>query len=161
MLRVFILLLAAAEIFLWYTSGALPPTVGSHFAASGAANGFMPRGAYVGVMLGITLVVPLLIALTGSLVRVLPVQLINLPNRQYWLAPERRAATVAWFSSLSVYFASALVIFLCFLHWLVLRANESQVPRLEPVPMFVGLALFLASTVVWLVVLVRHFGRVP
>jgi hypothetical protein len=149
----------AAEIFIWLTGGALPPIVASHFAAGGVANGFMSRGAYVGVMLGVTLVAPLLIALSGQLVSVLPTRLINLPNRQYWLAPQRRAATVASLSRLSTYFAAALVVFLCFLHWLVIRANESPVPRLEPMPMFVGLALFLAVTVVWLVVLLRRFGQ--
>jgi hypothetical protein len=128
---------------------------------SGAANGFMPRGVYVGVMLGVTLVVPLLIALSGHLIRVLPVDLINLPNRKYWLAPERRAATLASLAKMSVYFASALVVFLCFVHWLVVRAHDSQIPRLEPVPLFIGLALFLFATVAWLVVLVRRFGRVP
>lgn len=151
----------AAEIFIWLTSAALPPNMASHFAAGGAANGFMSRGAYVGVMLGVTLVAPLLVALSGQLVNVLPTRLINLPNRQYWLAPQRRAATIASLSSLSLYFASALVVFLCFVHWLVVRANESPVPRLESVPMFAGLALFLAGTVIWLIVLLRRFGRIP
>jgi hypothetical protein len=158
--KVFILFVVAAEIFIWLTSAALPPSVASHFAAGGAANGFMSRGAYVGVMLGVTLVAPFLVALSGQLVSVLPVRLINLPNRQYWLAPRRRAATIASLTRLSVCFASALIVFLCFLHWLVIRANESPVPRLERMPMFIGLALFLAGTVVWLVVLVRRFGRV-
>lgn len=160
-MRVFVLFLAAAEVFIWLTSAALPSNMASHFGAGGAANGFMSRGAYVGVMLGVTLIAPLLVALSGQLVNVLPTRLINLPHREYWLAPQRRAATIASLSRLSVYFASALVVFLCFVHWLVVRANEAPVPRLEPVPMFVGLGLFLAGTAVWLIVLVRRFGRVP
>jgi hypothetical protein len=161
MLRVFIPILVGAAVFVWLTSAALPAVVASHFAANGAANGFMSRGAYLGVMLGVTIVVPLLIALSGRLISVLPIYLVNLPNRQYWLAPERRIATIASLSNLSVYFASALVVFLCFVHWLVVKANESQPPRLEQAPFLVGLALFVVATIVWLVVLLRRFRRIP
>ena len=161
MLRVFIPILVGAAVFVWLTSDALPAVVASHFTANGAANGFMPRGAYVAVMLGVTIVVPLLIALSGRFASMLPIHLVNLPNRRYWLAPERRAATLASLSELSVYFASALLVFLCFVHWLVVRANESQPPHLESAPFLVGLALFVATTIVWLVVLLQRFRRVP
>src|SRR5664279_802164 len=158
--KVFIPLLAMAATFIWFTGGAMPPVVASHFAASGVANGFMPRGSYVAIMLGATIVAPVLVALSGSLTRILPVQLINLPHRQYWLAPQRRAATVASLAALSVHFASALVIFLCFVHWLVVKANAAQPPHLEQAPFFAGLALFVVAVALWFIYLLGRFRNV-
>jgi uncharacterized membrane protein len=161
MQRIFLLVLIVAAAFVWFTSGALPPVVASHFGPGGAANGFMSKGTYTAFMLAVVVAVPALIALSGQLVRILPPQLINLPNRQYWLAPQRRAATLESLSSLSSRFALALVVFLCFVHWLVVRANASQPARLPEASLFVGLAVFGAATLFWLFALFRRFGRVP
>src|SRR5450432_4328425 len=108
-------------LFVWLTSGGLPSVVASHFAAGGAANGFMPRSTYIVFMLAVTVLVPSLIALSGRLIEALPVARINLPNRDHWLAPERRAETLAALSAQSVAFAALLAAFLCFVHWLVVR----------------------------------------
>ena len=58
--KAFVLFLAGAAVFLWWTAGAMPEVVGSHFAAEGVADGFMPRGQYVAIMLAVVLLVPLL-----------------------------------------------------------------------------------------------------
>ena len=161
MQRAFLLVLVIAGGFVWLTSGDLPPVVASHFGPGGAANGFMGKGTYISLMLAVVVAVPALIAVSGQLVRVLPPQLVNLPNKQYWLAPQRRAATLESLSSMSLPFAFALVVFLCFVHWLVLQANAVQPARLPEAPLFVGLGVFGLVTVLWLFVLFRRFGRVP
>ena len=161
MRRVLLLVLVVAAGFVWLTSGDLPPVVASHFGSGGAANGFMGKGTYTAFMLAVVVAVPALIGFSGQLVRVLPLQLVNLPNKQYWLAPQRRAATLESLSSLSVPFALALVVFLCFVHWLVVQANAVRPARLPEGSLFVGLAVFGVATVLWLVVLSRRFGRVP
>src|SRR5664279_3219394 len=158
---IFILVLVAAAAFVWITSGDLPPVVASHFGPGGTANGFMGKGMYIAVMLAVVVAVPALVGMSGQLVRVLPVQLVNLPNKQYWLAPERRAATIESLSSVSAVFSLALVVFLCFVHWLVVQANAVQPAKLREGPLFMGLAVFSVATVLWLVVLFRKFGRVP
>lgn len=161
MRRVLLLVLVVAAGFVWFTSGDLPPVVASHFGSGGAANGSMGKGTYTAFMLAVVVAVPALIGFSGQLVRVFPLQLINLPNKQYWLAPQRRAATLESLSSLSVPLALALVVFLCFVHWLVVQANAVQPARLSETSLFVGLAVFGVATVLWLVVLFRRFGRVP
>jgi hypothetical protein len=57
--------------------------------------------------------------------------------------------------------ALALVAFLCFVHWLVVQANAVQPARLAERSLFVGMAVFGVATALWLVVLLRRFGRVP
>jgi hypothetical protein len=103
--------------------------------------------------------VPLLVAASALLVRKLPPQLVNLPNKRYWLAPERRAESLAALGALSRGFAAGLAVFLCFVHWLVVRANASRPPRLDETWFLAGLAAFGLTTLAWLVALYRRFGR--
>ena len=161
MQRVLFLVLVVAGCFVWLTSGDLPPVVASHFGVGGTANGFMGRGTYTTFMLAMVVAVPALIGFSGQLVRILPLQLINLPNKQYWLAPQRRAATLESLFSLGVPLALALAVFLCFVHWLVVHANAVQPARLSESSLFAGLAVFGVAMALWLVILFRRFGRVP
>lgn len=158
---VFFLLLVASALFVWLTSASLPPVVASHFGASGAANGFMSRSVYLGFMLAVVVLVPTLVALSGQLARLLPASLVNLPNRKYWLAPERKASTATELAKLSLFPACLILVLLCFVHWQVVQASLSQSRQLAAVPFWVGLALFAIAIVAWLVVLQRRFGRVP
>jgi uncharacterized membrane protein len=156
----FALLVACAAAFVWLTALSMPDVVGSHFGASGTANGFMPRGTYIRFMLAVVVGLPaLLVAVShvamGSRTR------INLPNRDYWLAPERRAETVSYLRAHMVRFSVVLVVFLCYVHWLVVRANRVQPPHLSNPAMISGLVVLVLYALVWTRVLVRHFSNRP
>ena len=158
--KVLLLVLAAAGCFVWLTSAELPPVVASHFGPGGAANAFMGRRTYTALMLATVVAVPAFVGFSGQLVRRLPVQWINLPNRQYWLAPERRADTSRSLSCLTAPLALALAGFLCLVHWLVVQANAVKPPRLQEGVLWVALAVLGTVLAIWLVVFLRRFGRV-
>lgn len=158
---VFPLVLAAAAAFVWSSSGSLPDVVASHFGSGGAANGFMPRVAYVAVMLVLVVFVPGLLHLLGWLSSRLPVQWINVPNRRYWLAPERREATVSSFGKLGVWASYATLALLSLVHWLVVRANSVHPSHLEEAPLVGGVAVYLVALLVGVAVLLGRFFRVP
>ena len=158
--RVLFAVLVATGSFVLLTSNGLPEVVASHFGPGGAANGAMSRGAYTVFMLAMAIGVPLLVAGSMLLVKKLPPQLVNLPNKRHWLAPERRAESLEALGSLSMGFAAGLAIFLGFVHWLVVRANSVQPPRLEEGWFLFGLGAFGLATLGWLVALYRRFGRV-
>jgi len=155
----FYLVLLVAGVFVWLTSENLPAVVASHFGAGGAANGFSDKGTYTMLMLALVVGMPLLFAASTLLVRALPPELINMPNKKYWLAPERRAATIDALASLLLQFGVVVAVFLCFMHWLVVRANSLQPPTLPESWFFTGLAVFGAATVIWVLLLYRRFGR--
>ena len=90
----FLLALAAAAIFIRLSGQQLPETMASHFDATGNANGFMARDTYLNFITLVAVGSPLLIVAVQALV-LSQVARINIPNRDYWLAPERRAATLA------------------------------------------------------------------
>ncbi len=159
-LRSLIVLVAIGAVFFFASSSELPPRVASHFVVGGTANGFMPKGAYISFMAIMVLGLPLLIGCLLGLGRYLPAAFINLPNRSYWLSPERIEATRQYIGRQGGMFAAFLLIFLCFVHWQVVQANFVHPPRLSERLFLFGLVLFAVATAVWGGAFVVHFRRV-
>jgi len=157
----FVILLAGAAVFIWLTSGGLPEIVASHFVASGAANGFMPRRFYVGFMLVFVVALPSALVFLPAANLNKPNARINLPNREYWLAPERRAETLEVLHAYMARIGSMLVIFLSYVHWLVVRANTLVPPRMSKPWIIGGLVVFGVCTLLWAWALVGRFRDVP
>lgn len=158
---VFLILVACAAVFIGVTSLALPEVTASHFGGSGVANGFMPRAFYVKFMLLFVVALPLVLVFVPTISFNNPKAGIRLPNKEYWLAPERRGETVEFLRQHMARFGSMLVLFLCYVHWLVVRANAASPPRL-PAPWFIGgIGVFVVGALVWARVLHRRFRNVP
>ena len=86
---------------------------------------------------------------------------INIPNRGYWLSPERRADTVRFLSQQMAVFAALLIVFLCYVQWLVVRANAIEPPALNSQAFLTGLTVFLVCTFSWVLRVVRRFTQRP
>jgi hypothetical protein len=137
----------------------LPPQLVSHFDSGGRANGSMPLGAFFqfyALTGGGTVL--LLLALPW-LVRALPPSLINIPNREYWLVPDRRADVHAKMAVFGAWSAAATAALLVVVLELVLRANLAHA-RLASGPMWLVIVLFMLGTLGSLVWLARAF-RIP
>ena len=98
MLRLCSMLFAAVLIVVaWFivaTTGQLADPVATHFGSDYLANGFMTRDGYLAFSLAFSTLLPVIVAgAVGWLPRLFP-RSVNVPNRDYWLAPERRAATL-------------------------------------------------------------------
>ena len=157
----FLVLVACAVVFVWFTSRFLPEVVASHFGASGAANGFMPRTFYVRFMLVFVAALPLFVVFLTTATLNSPNVRINLPHREYWLAPEQRAETIEYLRQHMARFGTMLVVFLCSVHWLVVRANAVVPPTLSSSWFIGGLVVFLVSALVWTRVLLVRFRKAP
>lgn len=140
------------------TAPKLPDRVASHFNSAGAADGWMSRSAYLWTMAGTALGVTALLLGVFSTLRYLPPSLINLPNRDYWLAPERRAETYASFLSFGVWMAAFQMLLVLGTHLLVVKANQLQPPVLSTNVWWL-LGGFLLSTLALVVSLLRHFRQ--
>lgn len=151
----------AAAIFVVTSSRALPPKVASHFGPDGSANGYMWSRTYVHFMLAFVVLLPLFFNLVASAVARLPVTMINVPNRDYWLAPERRGLMADRLRRQMQMFSVMLVVFLCFVHWEVLRANRLVPPMLDNRRFMLGMGLFMAALIAWIVSLRRQFRLPP
>ncbi len=141
------------------TADWLPAHVASHFGASGFASGYTARETYLLFSIAIVVIPPVLVAMTiGLSLRYFP-QFLNLPNRDYWLAPERRDDTAAYLTVHAAWLAALLAALALATHVLVVRANLSVPPRLETGPFLIMLVTFSALMVVWIAALARRFRR--
>jgi hypothetical protein len=150
--------LASVATYVGWTSQDLPPLVASHFSFSGKADGFTPRGAYAATMIAFVILIPLLPAIVPGALAGNGAGL-NIPNREYWLAPERRAATLAFVRGHGLWLAGALALFLGYAHGLTVHANSQASPALSPGGLYAGLAVFLGGVAAWLGVLFARFRR--
>jgi uncharacterized membrane protein len=155
---VFIALLAFGILFVISTVSQLPPMVASHFDAAGQANAFMSRSGYARFILCLVLGLPLavVIILTSVYSRATD---LKLPNRDYWLAPERIDRTRAFLVAHGVWFGSLLVVLACFVHWLELAANRVQPPHLSNSMFAAVMIAFLLATAAWIAALMVAFRR--
>lgn len=157
--RLFLGLLVAAALFIWHSSGGLPERVASHFDGAGRANGFMPRGSYRILMLCFILGLPALVVTVMSSVYRGGRTRLKLPNADWWLAPQRREASVDFLVAHTQWFGCGLVVFLAYVHWLVVQANRLQPPELSSPRMLTALVLFFLGLALWLSSMMRRFRR--
>jgi uncharacterized membrane protein len=155
---VFIALLLFAMLFVTGTASELPLTVASHFDAAGQPNAFMSRSGYIRFVLCVAVGLPVIVVaiLTAVYSRAAD---LKLPNREYWLTPQRLDQTRAFLVAHGVWFGSLLVILGCFVHWLELAANRLQPPHLSNQSFAALLIAFLIATAAWVAVLMVAFRR--
>jgi uncharacterized membrane protein len=156
-----LILAICAGAFVWYTGSRMPELVASHFRASGAANGYMPRTVYLLVMLTFVVLLPLVLAIVSGRGLKNPKARLNVPNREYWLVPERRAEAVALVRLYTARLGAMLTVFLCYVHWLVVRANATQPPVLSSPWLIAGLAVFGVAMLLWAKGFLGSFLNVP
>ena len=156
-----IFFIGLAILFMLATAGALPDSVASHFDSSGAPNRFMSEQSYLLLILALVVLIPLLIAWLGRWLHQLPDELINLPHKQYWLAPERRTQTLSYLANWLQWSACLLVLFFCYLHWLILDSQQQNPLQLNTLMTTIGLVGYLGAMSVAVIALLYKFLRVP
>jgi uncharacterized membrane protein len=157
-----ILLLSLYAVFagsLLYAAGQLPERVATHFDFRGKPDGWMSKEADLLFMAAVGFGLPLFIVGLSFATRFFPRRLVNLPHRDYWLAPERRKATSAYVGNHSLWLASMMLAFLTAVHLLMVFANAQPSARLDTPTILALLAFFIAGTGLWGWRLYRHFDR--
>lgn len=154
---VLVVVLGLACVRYAMAASAMPPVVASHFGADGKPNGWMSRDAFAWFGI-IPFGAVVLVSFVGQiLVAVLPPNLINLPNKDYWLAPERKDETVRRFGAYIEWFGVAMTALLWLVYEQVFEANARQGPIHAHIlnPALVG---FFAFAIGWLVMFYRAFA---
>ena len=137
----------------------MPPVLATHFGGSGAPNGWQTQSQFF--ILELTLLGVCLLLAFGipRLIGVLPISLVNVPNKEYWLAPERRVETLAFFKTQFAWFGCIFLAFLLAINQLVYKANQTQPRHLDNTTFVIALFAFLAYVGIWTVRLVVYFSR--
>lgn len=154
-----LLLASGFVVDLVFSAGCLPERVATHFDAAGTPNDWMNRSDhlfFIGLAgLGMAAIGAGLLHAT----RFMPVSLINVPNRDQWFTPERRADSYAFLARHGLWFACLSLAFFWGIHRLVLAANLEVPPRLASRPMLLLAGGFLLGILIWSVTLVSRFRR--
>lgn len=125
-------MLTCASIAFFISFGQdFPPQMAVHFNLDGRADGFMDRVKFIVLGSFVSFMVPtFIVAVVGVLPRVLPPSMLNVPNKSYWVAPERRGRaydTLLWFG---LWLATLVQAFLLVVNIGLYRANLIQPPAL-------------------------------
>jgi hypothetical protein len=143
-----------------YAAGHLPEHLATHFDWSGQPNGWMGREAYLVLTAGIGIGFPVFLMTLCWVTRFLPASMVNLPHRDYWLAPERRAETARYLGRHSLWLGAAAIVFITGVNLLTINANNHPSAHLSSSAVLLLAGSFVAVTALWTVALYRHF-RAP
>ena len=141
------------------TAGNLPERVATHFDLSGQPNGWMSRSTHLVFIGGFGLVLPLVLVGVCFALRFAPDSSINIPNRAFWLAPERRAETIAFVFRHSLWLACGTVAFVTGVHLLIVQANRQTPVQLPLAPILAWAGCLIVGIAVWAGLMLRHFKR--
>ncbi|HVA95104.1 MAG TPA: hypothetical protein VNI36_09420 [Candidatus Dormibacteraeota bacterium] len=137
----------------------LPNRLASHFAASGMANGWMTKSQFF-----ITYIVVILPSI--ALEFWMPSRItkksgagLNLPNKEYWLAPERRTETLAYFKGFFSWYGCAFLLLEVFAMGMALRANFAVPARLPVIPIASAIVAFVVFNIAGVIAMYRRFSK--
>jgi uncharacterized membrane protein len=136
----------------------LPDRLASHFNAAGLPNGWMSKTQFLWVY-ALVLIPALAIEfwVSGKIASKRDAQL-NLPNKEYWLAPERRAATFAYFESFCAWYGCAFLLVIAFAMGLAMRANFDSPPVLPTAPILMDVVGFFVFNIAAVILMLRRFS---
>ena len=152
---------------LWILFGALiaatyeqwPANVATHFDLRGNPDSWMSRNANFVAYAVLGLALPLLIYGIFSLAGLFPTRLVSLPRRDYWLAPERRDATMRELRRQSLWLGCLVVLFVAGLYVITLEANQHNPAKLALSFVLLHLGGFFLGMAIWVVLLLWRFWK--
>lgn len=154
----FALLFLAIVLQAAYYFPHLPEKMATHFDSVGAPNGWMSKEWFFWINGSILAVLSLGFIALPIWIRRLPNALINLPNKDYWLAPERRDASMAFIVEQMAWLGNACLMLFVSMFEMVYRANVDGSFHLPGVLTWVLLGVYLVAMlglVVWMLVRFR------
>jgi len=153
-------LLFAGLLMATYYYPQMPQRMASHFAADGHPNGWMLREPFFLILFVVAASSAMVAFFAPWQIAATQNARINLPNRDYWLAPERRDATMRYVAAMMGWFGCALLFVLISGIFLAMQANLAPGGRFNSEAMIAVLVGFLLFLLVWMVRFIRHFQRI-
>jgi uncharacterized membrane protein len=157
-----VILLALLVLFIGqiaYFYPQLPETVAVHFGLNGEADGWSSKQGWLifqiillGIFSFLTFALPSLIDKTDD-------QFINLPNKHYWLATERRSETFAYFRQQFEWLGVALFVLLNIITLDTVTATLGRNQTLSNFFFFYFFG-FIGFILIWTFAFCRRFNKI-
>jgi uncharacterized membrane protein len=153
----FIILCALCVVQVAYYYPLLPETVPSHFGASGRPDAWSSKNFFVIFYLSVIAVISVLFLSLSFILSCMPVSLINMPHKEFWLAPERKEKTLTFLSQYLLLFAlfTVLLLFDIFNQSFQVALGKAQALTHPLASILVYLSLIL----LWIICMFVKFGN--
>jgi uncharacterized membrane protein len=156
--RLFFLLVALAILQVIYYYPQVPNTVASHFDGLGSPNAWSSKNGFFGLYLAMILLLVIVFifapAWSESRIRFG----MKIPNRDYWLAPERLQQTKEFFRRQMIIMGVVHLLLAIYTIQLAILANLSQQLRLHSSIAW-ALGLYFTFIIGWLIHFYMHFRK--
>lgn len=136
-------LTVAFLVQLWSGLSGAPDVMATHFGADGVADGWMTRGMHAAFSVGMWALMVGCFWLLPAVLHRVPDQMISLPNRDYWLAPERRAETFEAIRTRSEAYGALTLMLMLFVYGMVFDVNQAADPVLPEAAFFAAMGVYL------------------
>jgi len=158
---IFLRLVAFAALHFSSYYSQLPDVVESHFGSRGNPNGWQTKPVFFAFFVGVTVLATLFTFGLPALIRALPIELFNIPNKKYWFAVERRAASLDFLTGWFAWLGCAIFLVGCYAFEFAIQANLRGGRVAHPERFLYVVATFLLFTLFWIVRMFRRFPRPP
>jgi uncharacterized membrane protein len=155
----FAILAVGAAIYFSTYYAQMPDVVASHFNGRGVPNGWQTKPAFFGLFAGMSALAAVLGFGIPRIIASVPPQLINLPNKQYWLAPEHLAETMMFLNAYFAWFGCAVFLIMILTFDYAIQSNLHPDNRPDVSRMWYILVGFLMFVVVWIIRMFIRFSR--
>lgn len=156
--RIFFALVALAILQTVYYFPQMPDVIASHFDGGGAPNAWSGRIGFFGLYLAMIALLILVFVLVPKWTERRINFAKNIPNHEYWLAPERIAETRAYFRAQMMQMGVLHLLLAVFVMELAIRANFATPPRIDD-SIYAALLLYFVLLIAWLIRFYRHFRK--
>ena len=154
----FLVALACVHIAYYYPH--LPERVASHFGPTGKADRWMHKSEFATFYVVLVILTAALLGGLGELLRHIPDDLINLPNKDYWFAPARHDRTMQRITASMATFGVATMILLIAIMHLCILANVDGSFQLSQM-FFPFFGVYIVYVLLWTFGLMRSYNNVP
>jgi uncharacterized membrane protein len=152
-----LLLIAALQSIYYYPQ--LPKIIASHFDGAGNPNGWSTKSAFFMIYWGIIALATVIFLVMPRFIAWLPNSLINLPNKDYWLAMERRENTMSFIADQVAWFGIATLILAIFVIEVVIRANLPNTRYFSTTAVWILLATYGIFVLIWIIRFISRFSK--
>ena len=140
------------------TRTGLPDSLPMHFGENMKPDRMAPGHQVFWMYILLTLFQAVFFVLLVFVIRWIPVTLVNIPNREYWLEGDRREASLRWLSTMLLSLGVATQLFMASLYYLTLQVGRGIKPDIYPEFLW-AMGLFLAVVLIAVFSSFRRFGR--